>query len=237
MNIIGKLMIALGVVIVIYAFNMSVALEGADVINMQLLSNRQNYIIFGSMLLLSGIVLYSTTRLKSKADKNDIVDTFAQMKKEEITVAAGNYLLKANTLYSKLYNIYLQKQRYELLIIMSIATMLISFIIPWYYYELGFVKASSMISFQPLILFILCISYPTFMLIVKRRLSFVLTIICSILSTILSVRLLYISYYYIYGSIHSSIDSTGLGPWLALVSSILYIIGALLIPKQSTVNM
>lgn len=61
----GKLMMSFGVIALIYAFNMSVSIDGADVVNMNLLSNRQNFTILGSILLLAGIVLFAVTKTRN----------------------------------------------------------------------------------------------------------------------------------------------------------------------------
>lgn len=53
----SRLLIALGVIGVIVAFNMDVALPGSRVVNMHLLSERQNYLIVSVGMFIAGIVL------------------------------------------------------------------------------------------------------------------------------------------------------------------------------------
>lgn len=66
----GKTLILLGVIILLYALNMAVAMPGSDIVNIHLISERQNMIVIGGMLFIGGIILFSVERLKQTEDEN-----------------------------------------------------------------------------------------------------------------------------------------------------------------------
>lgn len=66
----GKTLILLSVMILLYALNMAVAMPGSDIVNIHLISERQNMIIIGSMFFIGGIILFSVGKLKQTDDEN-----------------------------------------------------------------------------------------------------------------------------------------------------------------------
>jgi flagellar basal body-associated protein FliL len=64
-EVIGSALIAIGALVMLYAqLAMPVSFPGADVVNLQLISERQNTLIIGGMIFLAGIVLFSVSKLK-----------------------------------------------------------------------------------------------------------------------------------------------------------------------------
>ena len=62
---IGKLLITLGVLVMLYAqLVMSIAFPGANVVNLQLISERQNTLILGGLFFLGGIMLFAVSKMK-----------------------------------------------------------------------------------------------------------------------------------------------------------------------------
>lgn len=61
----GQMLIALGALVMLYAqLAMPVSFPGANVVNIQLISERQNALIIGGMMFLAGIVLFAVSKLK-----------------------------------------------------------------------------------------------------------------------------------------------------------------------------
>ena len=69
---IGKILIGLGCAILLYAFSMSVAMPGSDVVNIHMISERQNALLFGGLLFISGIILFGVAKLKQTTQENEL---------------------------------------------------------------------------------------------------------------------------------------------------------------------
>lgn len=61
MKFMSKLLMTLGVLIILFALNMSVSIDGANIVNLNLVSDRQNYIIIGCVAFISGIILFAAS--------------------------------------------------------------------------------------------------------------------------------------------------------------------------------
>ena len=60
----GRLLIAAGGLVWIYAKNMSVTIDGSDIVNIHLISEKQNTLLLGGILFLAGIILFAVFKLK-----------------------------------------------------------------------------------------------------------------------------------------------------------------------------
>ena len=68
-GIIGKVLIALGVMVLLYAMNMPIAVRGSDIVNIHLISERQNTLILGGLAFIGGIILFAVAKLKQTGDE------------------------------------------------------------------------------------------------------------------------------------------------------------------------
>jgi len=76
---IGKMLIALGVVILLYAtMFMPVALRDSDIINIHLVSERQNTLLIGGLLFIAGIMLFAVFKLKQTKEESEIAEKHLQ---------------------------------------------------------------------------------------------------------------------------------------------------------------
>ena len=80
---IGKLFIAFGIFGLLYALNMSIAVTGSDVVNLQMLSDRQNILIVSGMLFISGIILFAVAKLKQTNEENTLERLHQTQSKEK----------------------------------------------------------------------------------------------------------------------------------------------------------
>lgn len=74
MNIrtVGKLLIALGVGVVLYALNMPVSTGYSGIVNIHLMNQKQNTLILGGLLFISGIILFATFKIKQTKQEEDL---------------------------------------------------------------------------------------------------------------------------------------------------------------------
>ena len=71
---IAKLLIIFGIVVIIFALNMSVSLPRATLVNVHLLNTQQNILILGGLLFISGIILFATFKIKQSKEEAEAVD-------------------------------------------------------------------------------------------------------------------------------------------------------------------
>ncbi len=81
---IGKMLIAAGVVILLYALSMPVTLRDSGIANIHLISERQNTLLFGGFLFLAGIVLFAVFKLKQTKEDVDTADKLLQERKDSV---------------------------------------------------------------------------------------------------------------------------------------------------------
>lgn len=93
---VGKLLIALGVLIIFHAWNMPVSNGYSGVINLHLINRQQNTLIFGGLLFISGIVLFAAFKIKQtkEEEKFDSEASEAIKQKTAEKFANGRDLLK-----------------------------------------------------------------------------------------------------------------------------------------------
>lgn len=69
----SRFLIALGVIMILIAANMNTSVEGASVINFNLLSERNNVVLVGCVMFLAGIILYAASNQnKTRSIQNDV---------------------------------------------------------------------------------------------------------------------------------------------------------------------
>lgn len=78
----------MGVVILLYAMTMPVSVGDSGIVNIHLISERQNTLLFGGFLFLAGIVLFAVFKLKQTKEDVDSADKLQQ----ERTEAAKSFL-------------------------------------------------------------------------------------------------------------------------------------------------
>jgi len=78
---IGKLLIGIGVVVVIYALIMPVSVGSSGLVNIHLLNERQNTLIIGGLLFIAGIILFATFKIKeTKEEADDASERLVKLK-------------------------------------------------------------------------------------------------------------------------------------------------------------
>jgi hypothetical protein len=78
---IGKMLIAAGVIVLLYAMNMDVTMDNSGIVNLHLISERQNTLIFGGFLFLAGIVLFAVFKLKQTKEDAEAADQLRKDRK------------------------------------------------------------------------------------------------------------------------------------------------------------
>jgi hypothetical protein len=69
----GRVLIAIGALVMLYAqLAMPTALPGADIVNIGLMSERQNTLILGGLFFLAGIVLFAVFKMKQTKEDTEI---------------------------------------------------------------------------------------------------------------------------------------------------------------------
>ncbi len=66
---VGKLLIAVGLVVFIYALNMPVSSGYSGIVNLHLMSERQNALIISGFVILSGVILYAVFKVRQTKEE------------------------------------------------------------------------------------------------------------------------------------------------------------------------
>lgn len=102
----GKLLIALGVLTIFYAWNMPVSNGYSGVINLHLMNQKQNALIIGGVLFISGIILFATFKIKqTKTEERldaEALDTLKQKTSEKLTEGLSNGRRAAKMLFERI---------------------------------------------------------------------------------------------------------------------------------------
>lgn len=69
---VGKLLIALGLLVVVYALNMPVSSGYSGVVNLHLMNQKQNTLILGGLIFISGIILFAVFKIKQTKEDEQI---------------------------------------------------------------------------------------------------------------------------------------------------------------------
>ncbi len=102
-NIVSKFLIILGSVTLLYALNMSIAFEGSTVANLQMMNDRQNTLLIGGIFFISGIILFSLTKLKQTDEETALekakIDSRAKNTKAAINFSFDKFSQSANLIF------------------------------------------------------------------------------------------------------------------------------------------
>lgn len=80
---IGKMLIVVGLVVLLYAWNMPVSIGYSGVINLHLINQKQNTLILGGLLFLSGIVLFAAFKVKQTKEEEKLDEEVNEAIKEK----------------------------------------------------------------------------------------------------------------------------------------------------------
>lgn len=89
---IGKMLIALGVVILLYAMSMPVSVGDSGIVNIHLISERQNTLLFGGLMFLAGIILFAVFKMKQTKEEGDLAEKLHQERAEKAKVLVSSAL-------------------------------------------------------------------------------------------------------------------------------------------------
>jgi hypothetical protein len=205
----------LGIAIEIYAFTMNVSLPGADVVNIHLLSQRQNATIVGGVLFLAGIILYAVYSIKQTNNDNKKIEH-------------GKILYVCT---ERLREFVGQKNQGEKYIITSAIFVVFSMMLGWKI-STYFDKAVKPDMSDVMVMTSFWL-YPVYAILTKNRLRYECLAFFSLCATILNALNFY-DYikYNEYGYGHMGHTRIGLGMYLAIIASIVYMIGANMIKSR-----
>jgi len=79
---IGIALIGFGVIFLLYALNMPVAVPESDVVNLRLISERQNMVLIAGLVFISGIILFAVAKLK-QTESEDALERSQQIENKE----------------------------------------------------------------------------------------------------------------------------------------------------------
>ena len=84
----SKLLIALGMLVMLYAlFAMPISLPDTDIVNIHLISERQNTLLFGGLLFLAGVVLFATFKVKQTKEEEESAVLLTKKTSEEVSAS------------------------------------------------------------------------------------------------------------------------------------------------------
>ncbi|WP_026842794.1 hypothetical protein [Citrifermentans bremense] len=211
----GRVLMVVGTLIVIYAMNMEVSLVGSNVVNMHLLGNRQMFVIIGSVVLISGVLI-----------------GYKEKSKNNVNVESGN-----NRIITICLQIYHSYNRAELLAATSFMIMLTSFLLPVKKYTLSIYDSYTYIRSDDIQVFMFFYIYPIVFMLVKRELNYKILAPISALSLVVSVCNLYDKYVNRYGyDDHMTVISISAGPWVSMMATVLYVASALVLFRQTRIS-
>lgn len=220
MLIVSKLLITFGVLGVVLALNMNVSLPGAEVVNIHLISERQNYLFLSVAIFIAGIVIYvSAKKSAAKSDTESSSTGTAKASTEELQRHKAAIVTFWNS-----------KPSSSKLLLVAATIAGISTMLKWSTFSLSSSDISmsiggSHISFVTLAVMIGCWGFPLYRVvsdlsITKRQ----LIIPASILSIWMAKEIF--SLFRFADTISEVATSTqismGAGMWLAIVSTCIY---------------
>jgi hypothetical protein len=85
---------------------MAVSLDDFEVVNINLLSERQNTLIFGGLLFLSGIVLYALFKIKQTKEEEVAAEINFKETRIKIILRLNNIFPSLNRIYSKFRSLF-----------------------------------------------------------------------------------------------------------------------------------
>lgn len=145
----------MGLVIAMFALNMNVSAEDSNVVNLNLLSLRHNYLIVGGIIFIAGIILVTKFQ-RNKSDEKELVNNGKLSK-----VNASKTSILSQYWYEKSFG--------EKIILISIVAALCSLTLDWRVISIGQLDISrgSKASVENMIILVAIWFYPIFMTIRK----------------------------------------------------------------------
>lgn len=105
---IGMGLIVFGIFVFLFAFSMSVSVEGSNVVNLNMISERQNTITLGGVVFLAGIILFALAKLKQTEAEDEIEKAKQHARSEnarkmldEVKTAGTDFSDKSSVVWSK----------------------------------------------------------------------------------------------------------------------------------------
>ncbi len=104
----GRVLIVIGAVVMLYAqLAMPIALPGADVVNIHLISERQNTLILGGLLFFTGIVLFAVFKMKQTKEDELTQAKEAEQTRQAIKQTVGAKAVSTRALFAKAWEVIL----------------------------------------------------------------------------------------------------------------------------------
>ena len=146
MKLTAKFLIVLGVIVVFIAFNMNVSVNGSSVININMMSERQNILLLGCVAFVSGIILFATSVINnsSKNQTNSDAETDAGFKLIAPSATGDQKKISLDRLKTSIFSIWNSQDLGGKLIIVSIILAIISFPLYWTHIKLNGANGSSL---------------------------------------------------------------------------------------------
>jgi hypothetical protein len=95
-EIIGKVLIAIGIVAMIYAMSMPVSVRESGIVNIHLISERQNTLLLGGLMFIAGIILFAVFKLKQTKEESEIAEKHLQERTTQAKVRMESALHKTS---------------------------------------------------------------------------------------------------------------------------------------------
>lgn len=223
------LMVA-GMLVVLIAFNMDVTVDDAKIVNLSLMAERQNLLIIGCVIFISGIILFAASRNGIAQSSHPIA------KNPERTI-------KFNAKVSEIWRY--QDAGGKLILISSILALL-CLVLYWEYVEIAGKNDSfrwlsrDYIEIKNFIAIIMIWIYPIKHATQKSPANFRLLIICATLSIVWAVLVFYRFYYfqglYLQTAPVEFMPKMGVGMIVAAIASIFFATGVAVKKFSSKIN-
>lgn len=213
-------LIVLGLLVGLFALNMDVTAEGTNVVNLNLLSLRQNYLTAGGILFIAGIILVTSFQ-RNKVQEKDLI-----IKSEDTQLTSSKILIM--TQYWKL------KSLGDKVILISFIVALFSLILDWSIIYVANIDYShgSKASVRHIITLVVIWFYPIFMAIKNKPIPFRVGLLLGVVSLGWIVREISIS-----NTVNTQLNGTeaesitfliGNGMYFVVAASVLFLTGLLL---------
>ncbi len=213
-------LIVLGLLVCLFALNMEVTAENTNIVNLNLLSLRQNYLIVGGILFIAGIILVTSFQ-RNKVQEKDLI-----IKSEGSQLILSKILIISE--YWKL------KSVGERVILISFIVALFSLILDWriiYVANVDYLHGSKA-DIKNIITLIVIWFYPIFMTIKNKPIHFYKGLFVGVISLIWIVRDINIS-----NVVNNEFNGTGAnnitflngnGMYVVVAASVLFLTGLIL---------
>lgn len=235
----AKLLIALGVLIVLIAFNMDVSIEGAEVVNINMVSERQNLLIVGCIVFIAGIILIAASS-SNKISASNLPDSTESVDSSHVIQHKSDVPNEPNTAFlkKKILAIWNYQDLGGKIIFLSGIMAVLSLGLSWQYIELHGANGSSLmvskkyVGIANFIVMTLLWGYPIKAILEQSAIKTNILMVCAGLSFAWIAKIYYDFYdFHAFSIHHMNIDekllpTVGLGMILAAIASAAFIAGA-----------